>query len=157
MALIPRRERAISRTTKTIVFPIEFVKNNPEYSYHGFQKSSGPGKARWKFLPKTSDGHVELAFLPGLAGPWHGPGPIKCVTHGSLQELRTRPPRAARSACPPAVYLDLADLHCHDTCKNLYFFVAFPCSVLTIRSQREKDVRGLLDPRSNLENWESQR
>ncbi len=58
-------------------------------------------------------------------------------------------PRAARSACPPAVYLDLADRHCHDTCKNLYFFVAFPCSVLTMRSQRDKDVRGLLDPRSD--------
>src|SRR5271165_6808465 len=31
------------------------------------------------------------------------------------------------------------------------------CSVRTMRSQREKDVRGLLDPRSNAKNWESQR
>src|SRR5208337_2250958 len=69
-----RRFAWIVQITKTItnvpfsylLFPIEFVKNNPEYSYHGFQKSSGPGKARWKFLPKTSDGHVELAFLPGF-------------------------------------------------------------------------------------------
>ena len=39
------------------------------------------------------------------------------------------------------------------------FFVAFPCSVLTIGSEWEKGVRGrgLLDPRSNLKNWESQR
>jgi len=37
---------------QTITFHIEFVKKNPEYSYHGLQKSSGPGKARWKFLPK---------------------------------------------------------------------------------------------------------
>src|SRR5271157_4194795 len=136
-----RRERAIRVAPPKLLFPIEFVKNNPEYSYHGFQKSSGPGKARWKFLPKTSDGHVELACLPGLAGPRHGPGPMECVTHGSLQELRTRPPSAAQSACPPAVYLDLADLHCHDICKNLYFFVAFPCSVVTIRSEWEKERR----------------
>src|SRR5271157_2542767 len=151
MALIPRRERAISRTTKTIVFPIEFVKNNPEYSYHGFQKSSGPGKARWKFLPKTCDGHVECLFLQS--------GRTRALTwaHGLLQELQTCPPFAAVPACLPTVYLDLDDRDCHDTCKNLYFFVAFPCSVLRIRSQREKDVRGLLDPRSNLKNWESQR
>ena len=42
---------------------------------------------------------------------------------------------------PPTVYLDLGDLDCHDTCKNLYFFVAFPCSVLTIRSEWEKERR----------------
>src|SRR5271165_2912506 len=49
-------------------------------------------QARWRSLLKTSDSHVELASLPGLAGPRHGPGPIKCITHGSLQELRTCPP-----------------------------------------------------------------
>src|SRR5271157_6609504 len=57
----------------------------------------------------------------------------------------------------PTVYLDLDDRDCHDTYKNLYFFVAFSCSVFTMRSQREKDVRGLLDPRSNVKYWESQR
>ncbi len=42
-----------------------------------FKKSSGPGKARWKFLPEASGGHVELAFLPGWEvhgmdlGPWN--------------------------------------------------------------------------------------
>src|SRR5271166_2539969 len=98
-----RRFAWIVQLTKTITnvpFSYRVVKNNPGYSYHGSQKSSGPGKARWKFLPKTSDGHVELAFLAGLAGPRHGPGPTECVTHGSLQELRTCFPMSGDTCIP---------------------------------------------------------
>jgi len=71
-------------------------------------------------------------FSSKVVGPGHWPGPMECITHGLLQELQTCPPFAAVPACLPTVYLDLDDRDCHDTCKNLYFFVAFPCSVLTI-------------------------
>src|SRR5271157_332446 len=159
MALTPRRERAIRvALPKTITFPIEFVKNNPEYSYHDFLNL----QARQDKMGIPTQGKrrpCRIAFPPGLAGPRHGAGPMECVTHGSLQEFRTCPSMSGKAipACPPADHLDLHDRHCHDTCKNLYFFVAFPCSGLTIRSHWEKFARGSLDPRSNLENWESQR
>ena len=132
-------------------FPIEFVKKNPEYSYHSFHKNrpfTSPRQGQDQEIPtsRRSDGHVELAFLPGLAGPRHGPESHQMLTHGSLQELRTCPHHGGVICMPVRAVLipDLADRHCHDTCKNLYFFVAFPCSVLTMRSQREKDVRGCL-------------
>ncbi|MGC1718846.1 MAG: hypothetical protein WA746_07665, partial [Isosphaeraceae bacterium] len=55
----------LTKTITNVPFSYRGVQDNPEYSYHGFQKSSGPGKARWKFLPKTSDGHLNWLSCQG--------------------------------------------------------------------------------------------
>src|SRR5271157_4989668 len=55
MALIPRRERAIRvALPKTITFPIEFVKNNPEYSYHDFLNLQAPARQDGNSYPRQA-------------------------------------------------------------------------------------------------------